>query len=60
MRDEFRMSGYMTAEDVMEELRVARSTASKIIQRLNRELKAQGYLTVSGRVSRSYFKERYK
>jgi hypothetical protein len=54
------MNEYLTAEDVMSILRIARPTAAKIIQRLNRELREQGYLTVSGRVSKAYFKERYK
>ena len=30
----------------------------KIVQRLNAELKAKGYLTISGRVSRQYFIEK--
>lgn len=53
------MSCYMKKEDVMKELGVASSTASKIIAKLNRELREKGYLTVSGRVSRAYFHERF-
>lgn len=54
------MLKYMTKEDVMKELGVASSTASKIIANLNRELREKGYLTVRGRVSRAYLYERYK
>lgn len=54
------MKNYMRADDIAEELAISKATASKIIQRLNRELKKKGYLTVSGRVSRNYFKERYR
>ena len=32
--------------------------AYKIIRRLNDELKAQGYITVAGRISRKYFEEK--
>ena len=33
-------------------------TAYKIIRRLNQELTAQGYLTVTDKVRRSYFEEK--
>lgn len=51
---------YMTAKDIAKSLGVQRSTAEKILQRLNKELKEKGYLTVAGRVSKRYFKERYR
>lgn len=37
---------------------VSEGKAYKIIRQLNDELKAAGYLTVAGRVSRKYFEER--
>lgn len=49
----------MKANEIAETLGVKESTARKIIQRLNRELREKGYITVNGRVSREYFKERY-
>ena len=44
--------------DVAEELGVPKSYAYKIVQKLNAELKAMGYLTISGRVNRKYFLEK--
>ena len=32
--------------------------ACKIVQKLNAELKAKGYLTISGRINRKYFMEK--
>lgn len=48
----------MKVEQVAEELGVSKSFAYKIVQKLNAELKEQGYLTVAGRVSRKYFLEK--
>lgn len=48
----------MDAQDVSEALSVARSTAYQIIRQLNEELEKKGYITVRGKVSRAYFKER--
>ena len=48
---------FMRVDDVAKELGVSKSYAYKIVQRLNDELKAMGYLTISGRVNRSYFLE---
>ncbi len=45
-------------EDVMEILGIGQSLAYKIIRQLNDELKEQGYITVAGRISAAYFKER--
>jgi|LSQX01.3.fsa_nt_gb hypothetical protein len=45
-------------EDVMEILGIGASKAYAIIRQLNDELRAQGYITVAGRVSAAYFKER--
>jgi transposase len=48
----------MRVEDVAQELDISKSYAYKIVQRLNAELKAQGYLTISGRINRKYFMEK--
>jgi transposase len=48
----------MRVEDVAQELDVSKSYTYKIVQRLNAELKAQGYLTISGRINRKYFMEK--
>ena len=49
---------FMRVDEVAAELGVSKSYAYKIVQRLNTELKAKGYLTISGRVSRQYFMEK--
>ena len=46
---------YLTANDVAKYMGVSVSTAYKIIRKLNDELKASGYITVAGKVSRSFF-----
>lgn len=48
----------MTVEEVMDTLKVSRSTAYHTMQRLNKELQAKGFITHSGRVSRTYLMER--
>jgi len=49
---------FMTAHDVAEVMEISIPMAYKIIKKLNDELKAKGYLTVSGKVSRLYFEEK--
>ena len=51
-------NSFMRVDDVAKELGVSKSYAYKIVQRLNAELKEQGYLTISGRVNRKYFMEK--
>lgn len=46
---------FMRVDDVAKELGVSKSYAYKIVQRLNSELQKMGYITISGRVSRTYF-----
>lgn len=48
---------FLTATDVAELLDVSRSTAYRIIKRLNDELNKAGKLTVAGKVSAKYFYE---
>lgn len=48
---------FLTAAEVAEILHVSRSSAYRIIQRLNNELKAQGKITIAGKVSSRYFFE---
>ncbi len=49
---------FMRVADVAEELGISKSYAYKIVQKLNAELKAQGFMTISGRVNKQYFMER--
>ena len=50
---------FMRVDEVMELLDISRATAYKIMREMNSELKAMGYVTVSGRVSRKYFNEKF-
>lgn len=49
---------FMKVQDVADELGISKSYAYKIVQQLNEELKAQGFITISGRVNKHYFLER--
>ena len=49
---------FMRVEEVAEELGISKSYAYKIVQKLNAELRAMGYLTISGRINRKYFMEK--
>ena len=49
---------FVTAKEVQEELGVSLSYAYKLIRRLNEEREKNGFVTIKGRVSRSYFEER--
>ena len=50
---------FLTATDVSEYMGISIPMAYKIIRRLNDELHAMGYLTISGRVSRSFFEKKF-
>ena len=48
-------SKFIRADDVAQELSVSKPYAYKLIRKLNEELKAQGFITIAGRVNRQYF-----
>ena len=50
---------YVDVKEVMRTLGVSRGKAYKIIQQLNEELKAQGYVIIAGKCSRKYFNEKF-
>lgn len=50
---------FMNGQEVAETLEVSLSCAYGIIRKLNKELNDKGYITISGKVSRRYFNERY-
>lgn len=52
-------NSFIMAEEVASTLGVSKPYAYKLIRQLNDELAKKGFLTVSGRVSRQYFKERF-
>ena len=49
---------FIRADDVAQELNVSKPYAYKLIRKLNEELKAKGFITISGRINRQYFYER--
>lgn len=49
---------FLNVNDVSTYMGISIPMAYKIIRRLNDELKSAGYLTVAGRVSRSYFEKK--
>ena len=49
---------FLNVNDVADYLDISVPTAYKIIRRLNDELDKMGYLTVSGRVSKTYFEQK--
>ena len=50
---------FITVEEVQEILGVSRSKAYQIIQAMNRELKAAGYITIAGKCPLQYFKQKF-
>lgn len=51
---------FLRVEEVAQQLGVSKSYAYKIVQKLNKELKDKGYLTISGRINRQFFIERFQ
>ncbi|SFL47845.1 hypothetical protein SAMN05216390_13312 [Lachnospiraceae bacterium KH1T2] len=49
----------MTVKDVKEALGISESKAYKIIQQANKDLKARGFYTISGRISEKYLAEHF-
>ena len=49
---------FMRADEVAKELGISKSFAYKLIRQLNQELKAKGFVTISGRINRDSFQER--
>lgn len=49
---------FLTVKEVQEILGISAGKAYAVIRELNNQLKAQGYLTIAGKVSRVYFEEK--
>ena len=49
---------FITVSEIAGIMGISKSYAYKIVHQLNEELKALGYLTIAGRVNRSYFLEK--
>ena len=52
-------SMFIKADEAAELLGISRSMAYKLIRKMNNELEAQGYMTLRGRVNRSYFNQKF-
>ena len=50
---------FMRADEVAQELGISKYRDYKVLHRLNEELQEKGYLTISGRVNREFFMEKY-
>lgn len=50
---------FITPTEVASELGVSKSHAYKLVRELNGELKDKGFLIVAGKVSRTFFEERF-
>ena len=48
----------MNAQEVAELLGTSKAYAYKLIQKLNKELAKEGYITIQGKVNRNFFKKR--
>lgn len=57
-RKEQEVPKYVKVREVMQLCEVSESRAYRIMQKLNKELEAQGFVTTAGRVSRKYLMER--
>ena len=53
------MKQYLTAAEVAEAVGVSLGKAYSIIRELNGELKAEGYITVSGKIPIGFFEKKY-
>ena len=49
---------FIKADELAKELDISQGLAYKMIAQWNEELKAKGYTTVGGRVSRRYYQEK--
>lgn len=52
-------SMFVRANEVAADLEVSVPQAYRLIRQMNQELEEQGYMTISGRVSRKYYVERF-
>ena len=50
---------FISASELAEVLGISRAQSYKIIQKLNKQLEKDGFMTLTGKVSRRYFEERF-
>lgn len=51
-------SDVVRVDEVMKRLDCSQRKAYEVLKRLNDELKAKGYITIAGRVPRTYFEQK--
>lgn len=51
-------NSFMRVDEVAAELGVSKSYAYKVVQKLNKQLKDMGYLTIAGRVNKKYLERK--
>ena len=52
-------NAFIKVDEVAQVLGVSKSYAYKIVREMNNDLKQRGFLTITGRVSKQYFEERF-
>ena len=50
---------FANAQEVAQELGISKAAAYKMIHDWNEQLKARGYTTISGKISRKYYEEQF-
>lgn len=53
------IESHLNAEQVADLLGIKKSTAYPIIRKLNEEMSAMGYYTITGRCSASFFRKKF-
>jgi predicted ArsR family transcriptional regulator len=52
-------SMFIRADEIANDLEISRTQAYRVLKELNSELQAKGFMTIAGRVSRQFYKERF-
>ena len=50
---------FIRVDDMVNELQISKPYAYKLMRKMNEELKKKGFMTISGRVSRQFYEEKF-
>jgi len=50
---------FIKVDEMVSELQISKPYAYKLIREMNEELKRKGFMTISGKVSRQFFEEKF-
>jgi len=50
---------FIRVDDMVDELQISKPYAYKLMREMNDELRKKGFMTISGRVSRQFFEEKF-